>query len=211
MHQSSGTTDRLDRLLQLAARNDHDLYAIVIELAAERLQALTRRMLRDYPGLKRWEETDDVFQTAVIRLHRSLSEVKPDSFRRFMGLAATQIRRTLIDLVRHHFGPLGQHTRFHSDGLLSGRENGALQQAADSFEPSSLHAWASFHEAVEMLPDELREVFELTWYTNLSQGETAVLLEISVATVKRRWRSAQLRLGAQLDPAILISDENRYV
>ena len=64
-------------------------------------------MFRNYPHLRRWEQTDDVFQTAALKLHRSLAEVKPESVRQFFGLAATQIRRTLIDLARHHYGPEG--------------------------------------------------------------------------------------------------------
>jgi hypothetical protein len=46
-------------------------------------------MLRNYPHLKRWEQTDDVFQRAALRLYRSLGEVQPASPREFFGLATT--------------------------------------------------------------------------------------------------------------------------
>jgi len=45
--------------------------------ACERLTQLTRTMLRDYHRLKRWEETEDVRQNAVLRLYRTLQEVTP--------------------------------------------------------------------------------------------------------------------------------------
>ena len=38
------------------------------DLPAERLTRLTHNMLKDYPGVHRWEETDDILQNATLRL-----------------------------------------------------------------------------------------------------------------------------------------------
>ena len=94
-------TTQLQAILDLAAQGTETAYDELIARASQRLLKLTRKMLRQYPRLRRWEESDDVFQTAALRLHRSLAEVKPESVRGFFGLAATQIRRTLLDLARH--------------------------------------------------------------------------------------------------------------
>lgn len=143
-------------------------------------------MLRDFPRLRRWEQTDDVFQTAAMKLYRSLSEVRPESVRHFFGLAATQIRRTLIDLARHHYGPEGQGARDESgDGH---------DHTGQSDTPESLCAWAEFHEQVEQLPDDEREVFQILWYSGVTQRETAELLNISESTVLRRYYRARLQL-----------------
>ena len=40
-------------------------------------------MLRGYPHLQRWEQTDDVYQTALLRLHQALSQVTPESAQHF--------------------------------------------------------------------------------------------------------------------------------
>lgn len=72
-------------------------------------------MLGKYPNLRRWEQTDDVFQNAAIRLRRSLKKVNPDFPRNFFGLATVDIRRTLIDLCRHHFGPQGAAGKYQSN------------------------------------------------------------------------------------------------
>ena len=105
MADSPANTTQLQALLD---EGDDAAYGELLFIASTRLHKLARKMLRDFPRLRRWEQTDDVFQTAAMRLHRSLSEVKPESVRQFFGLAATQIRRTLIDLGRHHYGPEGQ-------------------------------------------------------------------------------------------------------
>ena len=185
---SSGNTTQLQSLLD---QDDPD-YDELIERASDRLLKLTRRMLRNYPHLHRWEGTDDVFQTAVMRLHRSLSDVKPESVSQFFGLAATQIRRTLIDLVRHHFGPEGQAAKHESMGASDVQHVRNQPDAHD--QPETLDSWAQFHEAVDDLPAEEKEVFQLAWYGGLQQKEIASLLDISIPTVQRRWYKARFIL-----------------
>lgn len=161
-------------------------YDQLLSLASVRLQNLTRRMLRDFPRLRRWEQTDDVFQTAAIKLHKSLAQVRPQSLRQFFGLAATQIRRTLIDLARHHYGPQGQAAN-HASGINNDRGS-----SADG--PESLAAWAEFHEHVEQLPNDEREVFQLVWYSGTTQREAAELIGVSERTILRRYHRAVLSL-----------------
>jgi RNA polymerase sigma-70 factor (ECF subfamily) len=118
---------QLQALLDLAAEGSDEAYGELLSQASERLLKLTRRMIRDFPRLRRWEQTDDVFQTAAMRFYRSLGEVKPDSVRGFFGLATTQIRRTLIDLARQHFGPEGLGAKHHTDGTGKAADDGVLK------------------------------------------------------------------------------------
>jgi RNA polymerase sigma-70 factor (ECF subfamily) len=67
-----------------------------------------------------------------------------------------------------------------------------------STEPSRLAAWAEFHEQIDALPEEEREVFDLLWYQGLNQAEAAELLGVSERTIKRRWQAARLRLHEAL-------------
>ncbi len=205
MTTESDESKQLERLLVLAADGIDGVTDQLIACAENRLYALARRMLRCYPRLRRWEQTDDIFQTAALRLHQSLRDVQPESVAQFMGLAATQIRRTLIDLVRHHFGPEGKHARHHSDANHINRdEAGQLlerQPTASSDEPETLEQWLRFHEGVEQLPVEERVVFETIWYSNFSQQQVAEMLDVSLSTVKRRMRSVRLKLGEILEGA----------
>lgn len=186
-------TTELDRLIQRLGQGDTTARNEIIDRACDRVRRLTRRMLRNYPGVRRWSETDDVLQGALMRLHRSLSQVHPDSTRSFFGLAATQIRRELIDLARHHFGPEGHGANHHTDG------GEAIERSLDGREePNSLTKWTAFHEHVGDMPEEQREVFDLLWYEGLTQPEAAEVLGVSLATLKRRWQSARLRMHAAL-------------
>jgi RNA polymerase sigma-70 factor (ECF subfamily) len=92
--QIQGWVDRL-RAGDESARGE------LLNCACERLTRLTRKMLKSFPRLKRWEQTDDVFQNAALRLHRALGEVRPPTAADFFRLAALNIRRELLDLAKH--------------------------------------------------------------------------------------------------------------
>jgi RNA polymerase sigma-70 factor (ECF subfamily) len=176
---------------EAAARED------LLRLAQHRLLELTRAMLRSYGRLKRWEETDDVFQGAALRLHRALEAVAPATPRDFYRLATTQIRRELIDLGRHYFGPAG-----HGRHLAAapppppGDSQPAFadEQADASLDPARLSSWTDFHRRVEALSEDEQEVFSLIWYQGLTQVEAAEVLGVSARTVLRRWQSSCLAL-----------------
>jgi RNA polymerase sigma factor (sigma-70 family) len=208
MYGGSDTTE-FQRLLDGWAAGNEASRDRLLERAAQRLMNLTRRMLRSYPRLRRWEQTDDVFQTAVLRLYRSLGDVQPGSVREFFGLAATQIRRTLIDLARHHFGPEGEAARHESDSGQSrsnSEEAGGHSGRCDE-RPETLEAWARFHEAVDRLPADERDVFSLVWYAEATQKEAAELLGISERTVIRRLLGARVLLHDSLRDARSVFEE----
>lgn len=175
------TTTKLQHWLDLMRRGDDHARTELIGHACERLRLLTRRMLRGYPLVRRWEQTDDVLQNAMLRLYRALADVMPDSLRHFYNLAALQIRRELLDLAKHHA---------RNDGQIEA----APEPTDHGDEPSNLLQWSEFHRLVETLPADEREVFTLVWYHDLSQAEAANVLGISVRTVIRRWQAARIRL-----------------
>ena len=191
-----GSDTQLQGLIDLARNGSPDAKTHLLDHSCERLLKLTRKMFRGYPGLRRWEQTDDVFQNSLIRLHRALSQVEVESVRHFFNLAAVQIRRELLDLKKHHFGVEGRATHHHTDHQPSDDTGGTISAKED--EPEDLSQWADFHAAVEHLPDELREVCDLLYYEGLTQEEAAALLDISSRTLKRRWHEAKLLLHEKL-------------
>jgi RNA polymerase sigma factor (sigma-70 family) len=167
-----------------------------------RMQGIARRMLRRFPGVQRWEQAEDVVQNAIVRLLRALRQVKPDTMRSFYGLAAEQIRRELLDMARHYYGPLGLGTHHESNLHLENSGGNLLARAeptAPSDSPEEVERWSAFHKAVERLAPEEREVFGLTFYHGWGQREIAELLQKDERTIRRRWRAAVMHLNDLLE------------
>ena len=193
---NGATTALMQTYLDRIRDGDPEARSALLAVSEQRLRLLTGKMFRKYPGLWRWVEYDDVFHNVVLRLDHMLHEFPVLSPRDYLRLATTHIRRELIDLTRRLYGPEGiaanHATPFAGDGANPEAEAGS------SYEPSNLAAWGEFHEQIDLLPDELREVWDLLWYHGLSQEEAADLLKVCLRTIGRRWQKARLRLAEML-------------
>jgi RNA polymerase sigma-70 factor (ECF subfamily) len=151
-------------------------------------------MLRKNPRVRRWAETGDVLQTAVLRLLRSLESVSPPTTKDFFSLAATQIRRELIDLARHYCGAHGLGGN-HASGILAGdSDKPGFEPPADEDSPEAVAAWSEFHEKAAQLPDLERVVMDLHYYQGLSLIDAARAMGISERSAQVYWKRAKLKL-----------------
>ena len=191
----------LTACLERLAAGDLSARGPILELCARRLRVLASRMLDQFPGVRRWDDTDDVFQNAVLRLHRALAEVRPQSPRDVMLLAAAQVRRELLDLARRYAGPHSHAAHHATNVVMKGRDPDAPAFHTDrSAAPEEgLDRWSAFHETIADLPAEHREMFHLVWYLGVDQRTIACLLDCSPRTVKTRWREAREAVRAALD------------
>ncbi len=191
----------IENLMRQIQAGDQRARDRLVDCACERLEHLARKMLRGFGRVKRWEETNDVLQNALLRLYRSLNDVQPGSAVEFYRLAATIIRRELLDLAKHYYGPHGLGANYASVdcGIASTSPAAAQTPPVLADDPGGLEAWARFHDGIERLPDEERSVFDLLWYQQMPRAEAAALLNVSERTVKRRWASARLLLHQALE------------
>lgn len=197
LDRTTGDDTALQGLIDQANAGDPACREALLDHACDRLLRLTRKIFHCSGDLRRWEETADVFQNSMLRLHRALSATKVESVRHFFNLAALQIRRELIDLARHHFGPEGIAHNHHTDLQPADEKGGSIHKTAK--EPEDLSDWTEFHERVERLPESEREIVNLLFYEALTQEEAAQVLDVNVRTVKRRWQSARLKLHGAHD------------
>ncbi len=187
---ASHSTGLLQHWLDRHRAGDPAAREELIRHSQDRLRRLTRQMLRHYPGVRRWEDTSDVFQNVLLRLDRALRETTLVTPADLLQLAAALIRRELIDLARHHFGPEGGAA--HHDTPGGGAPRGEPTDAGD--DPYRLALWGELHRHIAELPDEDRALFELLYYQGLTQPAAAELLAVPLRTFKRRWQQARLRL-----------------
>jgi RNA polymerase sigma-70 factor (ECF subfamily) len=200
MAENESSIHELESLVQKLRDGDQTVRALLIEHSCERLRKLVQRQLRAFPKVRRWEETGDVLQGVLLRLDRALSKVQPRDLREFFALSGTLIRRELIDLKRHYYGPegMGAHhkTRMPEDPNRSAPPD--PDPAAPDFDPSKDMETMELHQRVNELPDDLNEVVNLLIYQGLSQQDAAAVLGVSSKTVQRNWLKARVQLGRLL-------------
>jgi RNA polymerase sigma factor (sigma-70 family) len=193
-------SDRPDDTARLVARlraGDSKATGLLLAQTCNRLRACTHQMLKGFACVRRFEDTDDVLQQALIKLCKALAKRRPENTTHFYNLASMQIRRRLIELARRHRGPLGIGANHHSDPC-----GGLIQAVADPVgEPTNLDWWVAFHKAAKKLPKELRVVFHLIYYQGLTQEAAALELGKPIRTVRRRWQEARLKIAELLGVA----------
>lgn len=191
----SGTTTRdLQRWVDLLnAGQDHARNGL-LDRACDRLRRLARVMLGDFPSVHAQEDTDDVLNGSVLRLHAALAVARIESLKHFFNLAGQAIRRELIDLARRQKRGDGRVVVVVPGGTAD------LDHPCQDGCPLDLAAWSEFHQKVEGLPTEEKEVVTLLWYEQVTQAEAAEVLGVSERTVLRRWHSARLKLADVVGP-----------
>ena len=172
--------------------NDGDpeaLGALVTELYAE-LRRLAGGLMRDERGDHTLQATALVHE-AYLRL-TDVTNMRIENRRHFYGAAATAMRRILVEHARNrHAGKRG------GPDVKRVPLDEALHPAIDlrlDFE--------RLDEAVEALAafaPEKAKVVELRYFVGLSIEETADMLDLSPATVKRHWTFARAWLFRALD------------
>ena len=185
------SNEDLRTLIELAQGGDRQARDRLLDHAYGRFLKLTRKMLSGFPKVRRWEETDDVCNKVMLRMHRALQTVRLESPRHFFNLAGTQIRQELISLKRHYYGPRGLGTNHHTDRQPADDAGGTLVERSGKREV--LAGWGDLHELFELLPSQSQEILELLVYQGMTQQEAADELGVALSTVKRRWQDARVR------------------
>jgi RNA polymerase sigma factor (sigma-70 family) len=168
----------------------------LLRAVLSRLEKLAARMIRGFPNVRGLADTDDVLQNSVLRLLRTLRSLRPATPRDFFNLAAVHIRRELIDLARRARGK-------ETVPLKPGSSDSPHTEPAAPPAVADTDRWVRFHEAVDRLPLEEREVVGLVFYHGWTQNRIAELFQVDERTIRRRWASACQKIrdtaGTEMD------------
>lgn len=192
MSEISFNTSFLQDRLERWRSGDRAAADDLIRKVIARLVKLARRMFKTFPNIHGIAEIDDVIQGSLMRLLRTLRRLIPKGTRDFINLAAVHIRRELLDLARHCKAKGFRQLHSNSDG---GTPLPDLISEADT---SDFDLWVLFHENVDQLPLEEREVVGLIFYHGWTQREIAELFKVDERTIRRRWASARQKLQSMI-------------
>ena len=188
------TTAVVQRCLD-ALQGDSDAEPLIrdlLERAVWRLRLLCAAVLkRSYPRLMQPPlnlETDELLGGVVAGLLKALRTVRPQTVRQFFALANQHIRWQLNDLARL----LDEQPRaaaLAESGIAAPRSSGDTGLGQDA---------RRMLRAIEGLPEDEREAFDLVRIQGLTHAETAGLIGVAVKTVQRRLNRARLLLAEEL-------------
>ena len=150
----------------------------------------TTMLFQSYPRLTRPPlnlQADEMLSAVVERLLKAMREVRPQSVRQFFGLANRHMRWELNDMAR----------RLDEQTAVLGLEASGVAAPESSGSMISVNTKRML-DAIESLPEEEREVFELLRIQGLSYSETAGVLEVSESTVHRRLNRGLICLEEKL-------------
>lgn len=201
------STTVLHGFLNLAVSGDAAARRRLLELTRDRLMQHARRLLHGrYARLEPFAQTDDVVQQLYLKILRNQDRFWVNakgepvrSLAEFFGHTSAWMRDVLCDLLRQAYGR--DDNRPPTLPLDGGSAAPRHDLASSTYDGAKLRRWTEFHEAAARLPDDLRAVFDLLWYQQLSQAEAAEILGIAVPTVKLRWMKARLRVQQALGGA----------
>lgn len=164
----------------------------LLGVAAHRLHMLCERLLyRNYPRLARPPvnlQATELLSAVTERLIKAMREARPGTVRQFFHIASQHMRWELNDVARRlDKGPRDLELR---EGLVLPRSEPDTAALGPNV--------ARILEAIEALPEELREVFDLIRIQGMTQVEAAELTGVSVRTVQRRLNSGVLLLTEAL-------------
>ncbi len=185
----------LDALPQETLTGENRCELLVRELlnqAVGRLHLLCAGFLyKSYPRLTRPPtnlELDELLGGVVAGLLTALKTTRPPTVRRFFALANQHIRWQLNDLARR------LDERPLASALSDVEATEAPPNSTSGFGPHGTRILA----AIEGLPEEEREVFDLVGIQGLTHAEVATVVGVSAKTVQRRLNRARLLLAEQL-------------
>jgi RNA polymerase sigma factor (sigma-70 family) len=163
----------------------------LLDRSVRRLHLLCATLLyRSYPRLTRPPlnlQADELLGAIAERLLKALREARPRTVRQLFALANQHMRWELNDLARR------LDNQPAAAELCEGRVP-APASSASGLSPDGLRML----RAIDELPEEEREVFDLVRIQGLTQAEAAQLLGVSAVTVKRRLNRGLRLLTEQL-------------
>ena len=181
--------DEVARLIQAARAGDEDALAALMPLVYDELRRIAgNQVRRERPG--QTLQPTALVHEAWLRLMASRG-LSPENRAHFLGIAANAMRQILVERARAR----------HAQKREGGRHRVTLDEGMlrDSGRPIEIEALDRALTRLAETNPEYARIVELRFFAGLTVEETADALNVSPATLKRRWTMAKAWLVRELE------------
>lgn len=175
-------THEVTRLLDAARRGEGDALERLLPLIYDQLRTIADRQLKRERSDHTLQATALVHEVYLSLVGRRSIDVKDRSH--FFAVAATAMRRVLVDHARHR-----QRQKRGGDRAKLQLHDDIQSPILD--EQTDLVALDESLKRLESIDERKARTVELRFFAGLTVDETAEVLDVSDATVRRDWEFAR--------------------
>lgn len=195
------TTDTDAMLVQRATAGEARAFELLVIKYQRRVERLIGRMVRDV------DLVPDIAQETFIRAYRALPQFRGDAqfYTWLYRIAVNTAKKHLMDLKRD---PVMTLSSFESDDNDETSGNGLAQRlgATDDETPEAVLASKEIaqavNEAMDALPEELRQAITLREIEGMSYDDIAQALDCPIGTVRSRIFRAREAISNRIKPML---------
>ena len=188
------------KLVEKAQKGDKKAFGILVEKYNKKLTRLLSRMVRDQ------SEIEDIVQDSFIKAYRAINNFRGDS------AFYTWLYRIGINTAKNHLVSLGRRPKAMNNVEIEDIENfddGHEMRSLETPETSMMtnEIVVTVNQAIEFLPDDLRQAISLREMDGLSYEEIADIMDCPIGTVRSRIFRAREAISEKLKPLLEKTDK----
>ncbi|OYY94750.1 MAG: RNA polymerase sigma factor RpoE [Hydrogenophilales bacterium 28-61-23] len=191
------------QLVERVRQGDQQAFRILVEKYQRKILRLLSRMVRDQT------EIEDIAQEAFIKAYRALPQ--------FRGDAAfyTWLYRIAVNTAKNYLSSRGRAMQTVSDQAINEDDEPDERLVAQEIgnpetELLSKQVAIAINQAVDALPQELREAITLREIEGMSYEEIADTMTCPIGTVRSRIFRAREAIAAKLRPILGTPEDRRW-
>ena len=202
--RTSQETDLM--LVERTIAGDQKAYELLVMKYQRRIERLIGRMVRDS------DLVEDIAQETFIRAYRALAQFRGEAqfYTWLYRIAVNTAKKALVDLRRD---PLVTESALRSsedEDETSSVENELTSPETPETVLAAKEIAAAVNQAMEALPDELRQAVTLREIEGLSYEEIAEVMSCPIGTVRSRIFRAREAISAKVKPMLAHQSGKRW-
>ncbi|ARU03846.1 RNA polymerase sigma factor RpoE [Comamonas serinivorans] len=193
-------------LVARAVAGDQRAFEMLVVKYQRRIERLIARLVRDT------DLVEDIAQETFIRAYRALHQFRGDAqfYTWLYRIAVNTAKKFLLDMKRD---PVITETALQSrgdDDETSWLEAEQIAEATPESELAAKEIAEAVNQALEALPDELRQAITLREMEGFSYEDIALAMDCPIGTVRSRIFRAREAISAKVKPMLSHQSGKRW-